>query len=404
MKLETKIVWIAALVQFVNIVDFMMVMPLGPDISKSLPVTNGDIGVICGCYTIAVGLSGILCSKFLDRFDRKSVALVAVLGLSFGTVSATLCWNIYSLIAARVLAGIFGGPAAAIALSMVADVVPPERRGKAMAIVMGSFAVSSIGAIPFGLELARWGSWRTPFYGISILGLAVFFLILFVTPTMKDHLEYKVQGISIVQLLKKSDYLLAFIMMMTAMMSSYAIIPNISAYFQLDLGMPREDLSFLYLAGGIITLVLMQLGGSIADRIGPIPANIAGTVLLVYFLYDGFVHEPRFSLVIIFIMFMGMVCFRNVSATAEASKLPKPYERAAFMSLLSSLQHMGNGLGALIASAMVVTSQSGELLHMERVGLFSIILALFQPLILIVIRQNGKNSTASDPLIVEREG
>ena len=392
MKLETKIVWIAALVQLVNIVDFMMVMPLGPDIAKSLPVTNGDIGIICGCYTIAVGLSGIICSKFLDRFGRKNVALVAVLGLAFGTVSATLCWNIYSLIAARVLAGIFGGPAAAISLSMVADVVPPERRGKAMAIVMGSFAVSSIGAIPFGLELARWGSWRTPFYGISILGLAVFFLILFVTPSMKDHLKYKVNKISIVKLMKNPDYLLAFIMMMSAMMSTYAIIPNFSAYFQLNLGMPRADLSFLYLVGGVFTLVLMQLGGRVADRIGALPANITGTAFFVYFLYDGFVHEPRFSLMIIFIMFMGMSSFRNVSATAEASKLPKPYERAAFMSLLSSLQHMGNGMGALIASAMVVTTSTGELIHMERVGIFSIALAIFQPVILMIIRQNAKNN------------
>ncbi len=148
MKNETKIVWIAALVQFINIIDFMMVMPLGPDISNDLPITNADIGLICGCYTLAVGFSGIACAKFLDRYDRKTVAIVTMLGLSIATLSAAFSWDLYSMVVARVLAGLFGGPAAAIAFSMVCDAVPPERRGKAMAIVMGTFSVSSIAAIP----------------------------------------------------------------------------------------------------------------------------------------------------------------------------------------------------------------------------------------------------------------
>ncbi len=43
---------------------------------------------------------------------------------------------------------------------MVTDVVPPQRRGRAMAIVMGSFSVSAVVAVPFGLEMARLGGKR----------------------------------------------------------------------------------------------------------------------------------------------------------------------------------------------------------------------------------------------------
>jgi hypothetical protein len=60
-------------------------------------------------------------------------------------------------------------------------------------------------------------------------------------------------------------------------------------------------------------------------------------------------------LLLLFVMFMGTVCIRNISATSEASKLPEPHERAAFMALLSSIQHAGNGIGALFSSAMLVT-------------------------------------------------
>ncbi|OBQ56804.1 hypothetical protein SP90_01640 [Halodesulfovibrio spirochaetisodalis] len=386
-KHEKRIVWIAALIQLINIIDFMMVMPLGPDISKELPITNADIGIICGCYTLAVGFAGLVCAKFLDRFDRKHVAIVTVFGLSFSTLLAAFCWDLTSMTAARILAGCFGGPAAAIAYSIVCDAVPPERRGKAMAIVMGMFSISSIAAIPFGLELARMGSWRTPFYGISILGFIALWLVIQFTPSMTEHLDNKKQVVSLTKLLANKQYILAFFMMGTAMVSSYAIIPNISAYFQLNLGYPRASLSFLYLVGGVFSLVLIQLGGRASDKIGPLPTNIVGTLLLVYFLYDGFMHQPQFSILINFVMFMGMVCFRNISATTEASKLPKPYERAAFMSLLSSIQHLGNGVGALAASAILTTGTGGILINMQWVGLLSIVLALVQPVALILISQ-----------------
>ena len=390
LKQETRLVWVAALIQLVNIIDFMMVMPLGPDISGDLPVSNADIGIVCGCYTLAVGFSGIACAKFLDRFDRKNVALVTVFGLSIATLAAAFCWDLKTLIGARVLAGVFGGPAAAIAYSMVCDGVPPERRGKAMAIVMGAFSIASIGGVPFGLELAEVGSWRTPFYAISILGFVVFWLIAQFTPPMKGHLTARPQPVSLVKLLSNKQYLLAFVMMATAMVSSYAIIPNISAYFQLNLGFPRTSLGFLYFVGGILSLVLIQIGGRASDKIGPVPTNVLGTVLLVGFLYDGFMHPPISSLLVVFVMFMGMVCFRNVSATTEASKLPQPHERAAFMSFLSSVQHLGNGVGGIAASAILTIGPGGVLENMEWVGFLAIVTALVQPLILIKLRSSGK--------------
>lgn len=394
---EKRIVWIAALIQLINIIDFMMVMPLGPDISNDLPITNSDIGIICGCYTLAVGFSGLVCARFLDNFDRKKVALVAVFGLSAATLAATFCWDLTTLTGARILAGLFGGPAAAIAFSMVCDAVPPKRRGKAMAIVMGTFSVSAIAAIPFGLELAEMGSWRTPFYAISILGFLVLWLIIQFTPTMKDHLQEKQQSLSLIRLFANRDYVLAFMMMATAMISSYAIIPNISAYFQINMGYPRASLGFLYLVGGVFSLILIQIGGRASDKIGPIPTNVLGTVLLLMFIYDGFMHTPLSPLLLIFIMFMGMVCFRNVSAMTEASKLPKPYERAAFMSLLSSIQHLGNGVGALLASAVLTTGPDGSLQNMQWVGLLSIMMALVQPVVLVLIRRSA--TPQKEPLI-----
>src|SRR5688572_29617115 len=78
---ERTIVLLVAAVQFVNILDFMMVMPLGPDFANSLDIPMAHIGYLGGAYTVAAAMSGIAGSFFLDRFDRRKALAVTILGL-----------------------------------------------------------------------------------------------------------------------------------------------------------------------------------------------------------------------------------------------------------------------------------------------------------------------------------
>ncbi len=402
MSRQKIIVGFASLVQFVNMVDFMMVMPLGPDIARALPVSNSDIGTICGCYTLAIAVSGFLLAGFLDRFDRKNVAIASVAGLSLATLAAAFCTGLYSLIGARVLAGAFGGPAAAIALTMATEAVSSEHRGKAVAAVMGAFSVSSVVAVPFGLELARIGDWRSPFFAISGLGAAVVAGIILFTPPMRAHLSdpkhppitsSPVKTLWLV--LGEKRKRMALLMMGSSMFSSFLIIPAIAAFFQYNRNFPRADLGLLYMVGGVISLVMIQLGGRLSDRIGPVSINIAGTALLIVFTADGFMHPNTSPLVVVFVMFMGMACLRNVSATSEAAKIPARHERAAFMSLLSSVQHMGNGLGGVVSSCILATTAGGALVGMELVAGLSILAALVQPYLLMYLFRSAPKVVAA---------
>ena len=113
-------------VQFVNILDFMIVMPLGPDFAKDLGIPISQLGIVGGSYTAAAAVAGVLGSRFLDRFDRRNALAVSMFGLVLGTLLGRLRRDLGTLMLARVLAGAFGGPATSIALSVIADVVPPR--------------------------------------------------------------------------------------------------------------------------------------------------------------------------------------------------------------------------------------------------------------------------------------
>ena len=55
---ERAIVFLVGAVQFVNILDFMMVMPLGPDFSRALGIPTSHLGYIGGAYTAAASVAG----------------------------------------------------------------------------------------------------------------------------------------------------------------------------------------------------------------------------------------------------------------------------------------------------------------------------------------------------------
>ena len=69
---EMVLLLILASVQFTSIVDFMVVMPLGPQLQRKLEINNGQFSWIVASYTVAAGLAGLLASSIMDRFSRKS--------------------------------------------------------------------------------------------------------------------------------------------------------------------------------------------------------------------------------------------------------------------------------------------------------------------------------------------
>src|SRR5207248_11543468 len=84
---ELAVVLLMGAVQFVNILDFVMVMPMGPDFAAALHIPASKLGWIGGAYTAAAAVSGLVGSLFLDRFDRRKALGLALLGLSLGTAA-----------------------------------------------------------------------------------------------------------------------------------------------------------------------------------------------------------------------------------------------------------------------------------------------------------------------------
>lgn len=377
---ERTIVFCVGAVQFVNILDFVIVMPLGPDFAKALGIPLSHLGYVGGSYTAAASVSGLAGAFFLDRFDRRKALAVAMLGLVIGTLSGAFATGLATLMLARVVAGAFGGPATSLSYSIIADVIPPARRGKAMGAVMGAFAVASVLGVPAGLELARRGSWKLPFVAVAVLGALLGTYAHAALPAMIGHLVAARSPRSRLRELLdlvRPDLALSLLMTFVVMAAGFILIPNISAYVLNNLHYPRERLGLLYLAGGLVSFFATRLVGVLVDRWGSARVGTFGALFVSFVVYVGFIREPlAVPVMAIFIGFMLGNSFRNVAYNTLTSKVPLPDERARFSSVQSAVQHLASAIGAFVGSEMLTELPDASLAGIPRVAGLSIVLGL----------------------------
>jgi predicted MFS family arabinose efflux permease len=399
---EKAIVYLMAGVQFVNVLDFMMVNPLGPQFAQALNVATSKLPMLAGSYTAAACVTGLLGSLFLERFDRRTALVVTLLGLSFGTALGGLATGYTTLLLARVVAGLFGGPATSLAFAIVSDAIPPKRRGWAMGIVMGGFAVASVLGVPAGLLLAHWGGWRVPFFGVALLIAAAAVLASRLLPPLRAHLgslersEHPIVALALI--VKRPIVANSLLMSAIALMASFVLIPNFPAFMQFNLGYPGERLGLLYLIGGASSLLTTRIFGPLVDRYGSSRVATGATVILTVITWAGFVALfPSLPVLAISTSFFIAMSMRGVAYNTLTSQVPLPHERARFQSVQSAIGHGAMAIAAFLSSRLLDADPSGQLLHFGRVAWTSIALGLTVPFLMLSVERRVRARAATAP-------
>lgn len=378
---EKWILFILAFIQFSHIVDFMIMMPLGPQLMRIFEITPKQFGLLVSAYTFAAGTTGILSAFFMDRYDRKKSLLFFYVGFCIGTIACALSPTYEMLLIARTITGAFGGVLGSLTLAIVGDVISPDRRGTAVGIVMGSFSLASIFGVPFGLFLANHFNWHFPFMFLGVLSFALTGVIARFLPPVRKHLDnpsrenpwHVVLGI-----LQDPSPRLAILFMMLLMFSQFLIIPFLSQSMVANAGLAEIDLPFIYLVGGTASFFAAPFVGRMADRFGMrLVFNISAALCLIpVFLITNLSVSPTWVVLTYSALFFICATGRTIPAMALVTSTVLPQRRGSFMSLVSSVQQFGGAIASLISGLIVVRSAEGHLSHYEVVGYISIGMSL----------------------------
>ncbi|MCE2745493.1 MAG: MFS transporter [Burkholderiales bacterium] len=361
---EWALLLILAGIQFTHILDFMIMMPLGPQLTQAFSISDARFGLLVSAYTFAAGASGLLASLYIDRFERRRLLLVLYFLFSIATLACGLAPTYETLMGARVAAGLFGGILSAMIQTIVADVVPFARRGKAMGVVMTSFSVSTVMGVPLGLYLAANSDWHTPFFGIAGISLLLLLAGWYVIPTLQGHLHARgetgpLQGIA--QVLKDRNHIRAFCFSFCMIFAGFSVIPYITIYMQANAGLSATDIPLIYLAGGTATLFSAQIIGKLSDRIGKLKMLqiIAGIAVLPMALITSTAGMSVVTILIVTTFFFVFVSGRMIPGMALVSAAGNPKNRGTFMTLNSSMQSAAMGLAALMGGIVISRNAEG---------------------------------------------
>jgi predicted MFS family arabinose efflux permease len=353
---EWALLLVLAAMQFTHIIDFVIVMPLGPTLQDALRLSTAEFGWVVTAYGVSASAVSLLAAKFLDRYDRKKSLLVLFSGFAVGTLLCAAAPDFTVLLAARAVAGGFAGVMGANVLIIVSDVFPESRRATAMGVVMSSFSVANIIGIYLGLELADALGWRAPFTVLGLLCVPMLLLAWRVLPPLRGHLGRRARsGVSLRQVLLHPNNVRAYSLTTALMMGSWTIIPFVAIYAVNNVGLPKADLRWIWLTGGVATLLTMTPTGWVADRLDKLMVfRVIGVLCVVPVLFVT--NLPPTTLTVTLLattLFMVATSIRWVPVMAMITASVPPYQRGSFMSVNASVQQMVMGLAPLISGLIL---------------------------------------------------
>lgn len=369
---EKALLLLLATVQFTHIMDFMVMMPMGPQLMRELNIGPDKFSGMVAAYTFSAGLVGLLSAPFVDRFDRRKLLLFCFAGFIVGTLACALAHTAEALTQARIVCGAFGGISGAAIMAIVSDVVPPVRRAAGMGIIMTSFSAAAALGVPLGLYLANRFTWETPFFTIVGVGVVTWILLWWYLPPVREHLKTSsvMRGQAFMALLrnKNAGWALLFIFMLV--MGHMIMVPLLSPYLVHNVGFPEEHLLLIYLIGGLLTIVTSPIVGRWADRYGRM--RILGfMVIIAAVVVLAITHSPRLPMagtLVLGGLFFIFASGRFVPAQAIGSLAVPASQRGAFMSLNTCVRDLGAGVAASLAGYIVTTGPTGELQHYNYIG------------------------------------
>jgi predicted MFS family arabinose efflux permease len=369
---ERPLLLLLAAVQFTHIMDFMIMMPLGPQLMRELQIGPGQFSALVAAYTISSGVVGLLAAPFIDRFDRRTLLLFTYAGFTVGTLACALAQNATALLAARVLSGAFGGVSGALVMAIVSDVVPAERRAAGIGIVMTAFSAAAALGVPFGLQLAQRFQWEAPFFMLASVAGVMWLVAFMGLPPVRGHLQENPgsRTRAFTELLRDANAGRALLFMATLVFGHFAIIPLLSPYLVANVGLPERHLFLVYFVGGVLTVFTAPLVGRVADskgrfRVFSFLVAVAGLVTL------AITHAgplPTWTVLVLSGLFFVFASGRFVPAQAIVSLAVPSSRRGAFMSLSGCARDLAAGLTSSIGGWVVAKTPSGQLLNFHWLG------------------------------------
>jgi MFS transporter, DHA1 family, inner membrane transport protein len=232
-------------------------------IAADLQVSIPAAGTLVTAYALGLAIGGPVLTMMTIRLNKRTVLVGALVLFILANLVAVLTTSYGLFLVARVLTGAFQGLFIAAAFGTGISVVPPQRMGRAISVVVSGVTVSAALGVPLGTLVGQVLGWRGSFTAIVVLSVVALIATLVLVPSMRGagggtgnqaRYAFAPRVLAVLAL-----HVLVFA-------SVFAALTYIVPFLQSVAGVSGALISVFLLAYGVATAVGSFGGGRFADR------------------------------------------------------------------------------------------------------------------------------------------
>ena len=345
MKEHRATIGIVFLIVFIDLVGFGIVIPILPLYAEKFAPSPAVFGLLMASYSIMQFIFSPILGRLSDRWGRRPVLLVSLVGSAVGYVLFGFAGSLAILFASRIVDGISGGNIST-AQAVIADITGPEERAKGMGLIGAAFGLGFILGPAIGAVLVTVAPWL-PGVAAATASTIAFVLVLTRLPETLDtkaRLEARSHGFNVRSLRHALahplvGFCLALVFLTIFAFSNFETTFAQFAKLRFELTTSRVAWLFVY-AGVLGAIVQGGLVGRLSKRFGEGRLIVVGTFLS--FLALGFLpYTTRLApmLVALAVLALGQgMAYPSLSALT--SKLVDSDEVGGVMGVYQSMSSL----------------------------------------------------------------
>jgi predicted MFS family arabinose efflux permease len=317
------------------------------------------VGVVVGGYALTQAIFQVPFGTMSDKIGRKPTLLVGLIIFLIGSIVCAYSTDIYTLMFGRFLQG--AGAIGSVITAMISDLVEEEIRGKAMAIMGGSIALSFALAMGLGPVIGASYGVDTLFLITAVLSVLAM-IILFTkvpTPPRIKHIYHGVVKTS--DILKDSNLLNMIIinaMQKGLMTAAFVLIPIILT--SNEFSWEKSDLYMAYLPAMILGLIAMGPAAVFGEKYNkPKQIFLVSIVLFIgAFLLMGLTTSSTMFIVGVSMFF---IAFNMMEPLVQSmiTKFAKVHQKGAALGISNSVAYFATFVGGTFTGLMLDISDRG---------------------------------------------
>ncbi|KKB13005.1 MFS transporter [Devosia geojensis] len=256
-----------------------------PEVALGLDVSIPVAGMLVTGYAVGIAAGGPLLALATNGMSRRTLIVWLCGVFAAGQVLCATAPSFELLLAARVLVAVVHGTYFGIAAIVAVNLVPPERRGFAVALLLAGLTVSNILGVPAGTAIGNAFGWRATFWAIAGLGLVATLATAFVLPDTGQKGGSAGKLLTEFKALGRQQVLLSLLIAFLVMIGQYSLFTYIAPLLREVTGLSQDMVPWVLLLFGLGATVGVMAGGRLADwKLLPSLIIILATQAVMYLL------------------------------------------------------------------------------------------------------------------------